>query len=330
MNRVIAVQDAGGHLVRMTYDSVGNLLEQSEENSTNVLDGNSDIVSGTLTLVNKYAYDELNRRTASCGPLGDIAITEYDDLGNVITQRSQNETQVLEFGEITEDTLDPVTQYAYDKLGRNVAVLDASNRIVKRDYDTLGNLLAQTQANDTHVYAGGQVQDGELIQTTKYAYDKDGRATATEDAAGHVRETVYDSLGNVIEVQEVNTTNILGAGNTVVEDQAVLLASRWAYDVMNRKTASEDAYGHIVHSTYDTMGNAIEVSTTNETTVLQNGALVTATVTETVKSVYDAMNQQVAVQDAGGHLTTTDYDSVGNVMATHDALTIRPPSHTTP
>ena len=122
-------------------------------------------------------------------------------------------------------------------------------------------MLAETKENVTNVYADGEIQAGRLIQIAKYAYDRVGRATAVEDYAGHVSKTVYDSEGNVIEVQEVNTTNILGAGNTVVEDQAVLLTSRSACNVMNRNTAAEDAFGHIVHSSYDIMGNEIEVST---------------------------------------------------------------------
>lgn len=294
--RVLTITEGEGsaapRITRNTYDNAGCLVSTSVDPEG-------------LNLTTRYAYDAA---------------------GNVVT------------------TIDPgggVTRYAYDEEGHQTwsvgptgaaveQVFDAEGRLVlRRAYATPltpGSLPNPLKAGDLAARVAAAPQD----QTTRYAYDADGRIAYTVNGLGHVTGFTYDASGNVIATTayagaippggpiskaDVRTALQSRSAALVAEDRA----TRVVFDAANRAVFRLDALGNVTHNRYDDSGNLIERTevATSFSGQPTEAALMAwwyagaskPEVDRVTNWTYDAAGRLVGVSDAEGYITFYQYEA---------------------
>ncbi len=216
LNRLAQVSDPLSHVTSYGYDPVGNLSAVTDAN----------------THTRTYVYDALNRLVAASNPLGHTTAYGYDPVGNttVISDAGGGVTTV------DYDALDRPTEiaypaavaapgysvtYAYDALGRRVAMTDTTG-VTTYHYDDLSRPLTITAP-----YAG----------QVAYRYDASGRRTHTLYPTGETVTYTYDAA--------VRLTGVQGWEEA---------GSAYEYDASGRLTAERRANGTHAVLRYDTAG----------------------------------------------------------------------------
>jgi RHS repeat-associated protein len=305
-NQVIREVDALGNETKYTYDAANELIATTD-------------ARGNRT---EYYYDTQGREIATVRDLtqtiknlansngyvygisilatGNIALTNYDALGNIIQTRDENSNRTTykydALNRLIEvrDALGAVTKTAYDKVGNITSVTDALGRLTTYSYDA-NNRLVSTTDPLSHSTTISYNAVGDIVSTTDalghstgYTYDNLDRLIKTTDALGHDATISYDKVGNVI-----STTDELGRMTSYV------------YDKVDRLITTTDPLAHTTSTSYDTEGNIL--STTDE-------------LGHTTTYSYDLDNRLVKSTDALNQQRTTVYDLVGNIVATTDEL----------
>jgi len=183
LGRVVFSVDAMGGTESWTYDSLGN--KTSYTNAKNA--------------VWTYEYDGMGRMTSEISPDVDLTVVkqgptgrlevvesgkgsvvtrmEYDVLGNM-TSRGQSGGQ--------SDSR--VTNYRYDRLGRQVGVDNTTSYY--------GGWLPTIDAKSKLVSSSSPYAGGDL--NTRTAYDAFGNAVVNRDVSGSYSYKTYDKLGRVV------------------------------------------------------------------------------------------------------------------------------------
>lgn len=221
-SRTLHYQNAAGRDVTRydatwTADQVGTSF---------AYDGRGNLISTTDAAgrVTRRAYDRAGQLISVTDALGGVTRYTYDALGNRISET---------------DARGSTTWSYYDKAGRVVAVRDAENYVTETSYTVFGEIASVTRrANQSYTAAGpdwpsvgGHPNDA----TTRFAYDKLGRATITWDAEGYVEQRWYDAFGNVVQEQ-----NKAGGVTRRVFDRRGLLVAETA------PAGSIDADGNVL------------------------------------------------------------------------------------
>ena len=188
----------------------------------------------------------------------------------------------------------PITkrvQYRYDSVRNKIGMTDADGGLHTYTYDVMRRLTGVINP---------------LGERTTYAYDLNGRRTSVQLANGTRTSYVYD-LGS--RVQSVHTLK---------SDDSTVSKFEYEYDGNGRRTSVLEADGSRVTWTYDRISQVTSEwrtgtnphrhtftydSVGNRTLKIEDGARTTL--------VYDASNQLLTSEDAGG-TTTFSYDGNGN------------------
>jgi YD repeat-containing protein len=124
-----------------------------------------------------YTYDINGNIHTTKDPNGTITTYTYDALGR---NTRKDYTLGSGVGGITWES------YAYDALGRLIATTDSLSHDTTFLYDTVGNLVSETNAN----------------KTTTYTYDALGRRTSMTTPLGRTLTYIYDDIGRISEIRE--------------------------------------------------------------------------------------------------------------------------------
>ena len=188
----------------------------------------------------------------------------------------------------------PITkriQYRYDSVRNKIGMTDPDGGLHTYTYDVMRRLTGVINP---------------LGERTTYTYDLNGRRTSVQLANGTRTSYVYD-LGS--RVQSVHTLK---------SDDSTVSKFEYEYDGNGRRTSVLEADGSRVTWTYDSISQVTSEWRTgtnpyrhtftydkcgNRTLKIEDGARTTL--------VYDAANQLVTSEDAGG-TTTFTYDGNGN------------------
>jgi large repetitive protein len=296
---VTSTTDPLGKITTYSYDQQGRLSKATEANGA----------------VTTYAYDLNDELLRMVNPVGAYTESTYDFLGRKVTdsvfERATSSAFTTAYayspggflqkvtrpsgsyvsyttnavGDTTAqtDAAGNTTQYVYDHLGRQVAVIapDGSKRTAV--YDEPGNNVA------AKAYATG----GSLISKISAAFDGNGNQVATTDALGHTTTFTYDPTGMV-------------TGETQPISASASITTSFGYDLQGHRTRYTDGRGNKHISTYNSWGlieSQIEPATT------ANPSDRTWTI------AYDAAGRAVRQTQPGGVVITAGYDEVGNVTS---------------
>ncbi|AHF90591.1 type IV secretion protein Rhs [Opitutaceae bacterium TAV5] len=331
-NRLKKVTYPGGPTKTLTYDARGNKTSETDENGVTTLyayDALNRVTTQTLVmggttpnLVRTFTYNALNSRTSETDPEGHTTALAYDALQRLITKT---------------DPLGGVTAYAY---GANAGgtVFDTSGWKPTLATDPRG---FRTEVAYDKLYRPVQekaeYQTGVFATTTK-TYDAVGNLTSVTDPLGMVATTTYDALRRPLTVTEAANVPALAATTTKSYTSTGL--DYRTVDPLDGETLTDyDAAGRPVKVTgpavtggrpvtltaYDAASNVSTVTdplghTTDYTWDVRNRRTheilpsVTDTTTGTASrptriTTYDPVGNVVAVKDARGATTTTDYDA---------------------
>ncbi|MBV8845291.1 MAG: RHS repeat protein [Bryobacterales bacterium] len=326
MNRVTKVTDATGHFDQTSYDGDGNIIETIDRNGNitqdqydqrqrlvkvidatmihfdaYTYDGNDNRRSFTDRNghTTQYDYDVQNRLTGITDAVGDVSRTAYDPVGNVTSQTDAN---------------GHTTTYKYDSDNRRTSMTDAAGEVTKYFYDggtftapvrgitcnqcgaTPGSSLVTEQIDpdgNAGTHAGVtffkyDALDRLIIKVQKTGCIGDGCTDTINPETDAVTTTVYDPVGNVLNVTEPNC----GAAVSSRCDSV-----NYTYDADNRRIKEVNNAGDTTQWTYDGVGNVIAVTAPN---------------LNVTTNTYDALNRVIKVADSDGPVASYGYDPVGN------------------
>ncbi|WP_212721695.1 RHS repeat protein, partial [Zooshikella ganghwensis] len=201
---------------------------------------------------------------------------EFQGRASVILDANTDGNYLLKFGDkLGNDIAGRFTHRLYSQDGLLVGELDAEGFLVEHRYDAAGQKISTTRYANATGYPSKQqlfldintlrpevsVND----QTTHFIYDDLGQHIATVDAEGYLTETVYDSLGQVVQIigyrQRINYQQ-----QTLTELRVLATGSEpnrvehHEYDDRGRLIKQTAANGLVTHNEYDVMGNLITVT----------------------------------------------------------------------
>jgi RHS repeat-associated protein len=287
--------DPGGVVTRYTYTAQG----QQETVTLNYVNGSAG--PGDEDLITSYTYDDRGRLLTTTDPLGRVTKNEYDSDGNLfrvtrnfVSGEPQND----------ENTYNLITTYDYDAAGRLVKITDTLNQISYTCYDSAGRVEKRIQnptvSNPCTSYTLST--DPALDRITTTTYDADSNVIATTEPDGVITRIYYDSLNRpVTQVQNLTGQSIATTTpptfNPTNSDQNVRTDT--VYDNAGNVLKTIDNTGRIIYNCYDALNRVVKT--------VQNPTVTDPCTTYTLSSDTD---KDITYQ--------TDYDEVGNVIASID------------
>gem|GEM_PF-1528450 len=272
---VIAMKDASGNSVSISYDNAGRMASQVDSLGRTIvyardLMGRVTRVSypgGNYTLmrynaagrvsesetargaVTKFFYDADGRLIRTESPDGSAMAQAYDARGRVITRtRADGGVEQLVYdaaGQLVAaiDPMGSISRMEYTLAGAVSRVLDTRDKATQFRYDALDRLIETT---DPLGYTTGQAytQDSETESTknangatTGFRYDPLGRLVEVTDPLGNKLSRTYDPVGNVLSVADENQ-------------------HRWtfSYNLLSRKLTETDPNNRTTNYQYNVAG----------------------------------------------------------------------------
>lgn len=268
---VASSTDALGHTTSVAYNLFGEEVSRSQA------------VGDGRTLVEAYTMDRRGLRTGTvvdASGVNAITAAVYDAFGRVTR---------------STDALGNATHYSYDRLGRSIAVVDATLASRTTTYDAFSRVLSQTDAlGHTTTYAYNRAartmtvttHDGVNSIAVVTAYTRHGQIASMTDGKGQVTSYTYDRNGNLLQT----TTPLATSSNT--------------YDAASRLIETTDARGNKVAYTYDAASR------------MTSRVVDPAGLNLVTSHAWDAKGRQVSTTDPNGVVTQTQFDLKGQVTKT--------------
>jgi len=323
MNRLISIansRDGEAGRISYTYDLLGNRTKMTDESGTQL-----------------YLYDEWNRlRLINYG----TGIEEHYgyDLADRVNEF------ILTQGMTEEIHLD----YEYDKAGRVTAVSDSGVRI-ESAYDAAGRLESETSGFtgitarysyapsgsltalryfegdtllDSYEYSydrrGNQTEKVENGYSTKYYYDPLSRIKTVEEESGDVLHYVYDDLGNIASIGEINPGGITETINSYDPCSRLISSTTANTSETQRLLFAYDSEGNQISRYKMTIRDGKTIAS-QEQTLLYNGYNRLSTVIDDGRITsyqYNGDGLRTS-RDASGEITRYTYDR-GNIVLETD------------
>lgn len=312
--RITRIVDPEGADLTYAYDAAGDLTsftDRTDAETTYTYSGNHYL---------EEIHDPLGRTPIrnEYGPDGRLT-KHVDAFGHEILY----DHQLAANREIVTNRLGASRQLDYDARGNVVHEVDESGVETTRTFDANDQLLTETDAlghTTTYVYDAQRnltSTTDPLGNLTRFTYDAKGNVLTTTDPRGGVTTNLYDAKSNL-----TRTTDATGAvtnftyntkGELLSELDALGNLTTYQVDSRGRVTRETDALGHFTTSTYNANGDRL---TETRTRTLGDGTAAT----EITRYGYDSANRPISTTAPDGSVTRTEYDALGNVKATVDAL----------
>ncbi|GAA5097114.1 RHS repeat protein [Wohlfahrtiimonas larvae] len=338
---LLSSTDELGNTQRYEYNSLDQMTQQTDakgRTTTYEYDGNGNQIKVTdpWGRVAETVYDAKGQVTKVCDD-GACSETQFDALGretkSIDALGFANESIYDGNGQLTTsiDALGNQTKYEYDALGRQTKVINALNITVSTsDYDAVGNLIQQTDANGrsvTNVYDDNNrliEQKNALNQVTKHDYDKAGRKIATESPNGAKKQFKYNSISQLYQVLDgLNQSTLYtydSQGKLLTQTDANKQTTRFAYNDLGQRVSRALPEGQVESSSYNTQGDLL--STKNfkgETTTFKyNGKEQLEGITypdkRTITYSYNAKGDLTETKDSQSGSLTYQRDDLGQTL----------------
>ncbi len=242
----------------------------------------------------KYTYDDANMTYTTLTSSGETTKTVYNDAFETVEYTDEYGTKTeytydSHYRIKTEKTGEETTSYTYDSKGNVLSYItgsekdntyytynsngkvireQAGNNYTYYTYDSKGNILIYATLKEDYTGEAPAQYDSSLtcFDTTTYTYDSNGRVTSEVYSKGGSVAYEYDNKGNVTKETTVTVEN--GESTTKV-----------------------------VSYTYDSFGNLLTLSTSNDTS----------------SYIYDAAGRTLLANE-NGECTRTIYDDLGRTV----------------
>lgn len=249
----------------------------------------------------QWQYDSAGRCVKEVDAEGHIKTFTYDQLGNLIKEKSGNH----------------VKKHFYDKLNRLIKTAYGKNLSESWEYDRLGNKLSHTD-----IYHN----------KTTYGYDDLNRLILLQDPQGGVEEYTYDVLGNKTSIKDKNgyvthfTHTARGAVSSTTYPDGSVETRTYTPDGHLEEEQCPD--GLTVHYKYDAFGRVIDKewqhlgeSQKKQTHRYNAYFLLATTEGDSTTTFHYNHKGQLIEEREGEKLTTYSYDGLGNRSVTRSYAT---------
>jgi RHS repeat-associated protein len=273
-----------GKTTAYTYDALGNLLTQTETDTTGTAsngqtrtwsfayNASSQMTSMTDSRgqVWTYAYDAQGNRISSTNPLGQVSSNTFDGAGRILTETAPNGL---------------VTSYQYDPRGRLLQITRGSNLAA-----------AQRQITVYTYRPSGQIASASLPNShaISYTYDAAQRLIGATDNRGNQITYTLDGMGNRIsETVRDASSQIALSTQRVINSLNRIEAIRGGTNPAQQTTAFQyDANGEPIRTIYPLSG--------------------------ATQTTLDALRRPVSTQLQDGYVATTSYNQLNQLTQTID------------
>ena len=309
LGNIETTTDGAGRTTRTSYDARGNVKEvydgygQLISKMTYDEASNLETVTDALGNTTSNYYDNMNRLQTSIDALNQTKERQYDNRGNL--------KQVVD--PATENRTNPViTSATYNPKGQVKTIIDPEGNTQSYDYDVLGNLLIETTPfggkytysyNDLNLL---KTKTNARGQTATYTYDAAGRIKSLKDEVD-TTSYAYDKNGNLLTVSSAKEGTITRT-----------------FDELNRVKTYTDASGNTIQYDYDAAGNLKTLTYPNGQIITYNydgSGLLTDTIDfngGTTHYDYDNNGRIKTITRPNGTTRTTTYDKAGQVKTIID------------
>jgi RHS repeat-associated protein len=317
-NQLISITDENGVTTLQEYDAWGQLA----------------VITNALGQVEYFDYDMVGRLITATDTTGKVTVNVYDAGDNLI---QVTENYLPNQPQNYQHEYNLITQYEYDKSGRQTIITDTLGRTNLTLYDDVGRVVTQVTNYDgvtpvVELCTDFSNPDPEYNLCQLTTYDVAGRVIATTDSLGRVDRTIYDNLGRVAGTVRNWSGTITGTAGLI--DCLALLADRdsdicslYAYDALGNGIIMTDTVGRMTRTFYDAV-NRVEGMILNwdGQATLDDCLTLSPERDDNVCTLfaYDEVGNTIIVTDthstdsgqALGRMTRTFYDELGRVEAT--------------
>ena len=226
--KLLREQNQYGGWYCYNYDDTGNVIKSGEE-----------------TALYNQTYNNDGTVKTSTDPLGNTTYYSYDNCGNLICKKENNQTQWFEYDDfnrikaqitgntadinscefyitydysddgrkktVTKGVLYPVI-YEYDAFGNNISQTDGNKNTTSFEYDFNNNMICQTDpyGNKTHYTYNNlkKIRTITLPDSQKFTYEYDCNENLVKvcDCLGELFSAVYDKAGRLLKQNERGST----------------------------------------------------------------------------------------------------------------------------
>jgi YD repeat-containing protein len=262
------------------YDGLGHCLRQSKEFTISAGKSELSLVSQSQTL------DRWGNILSHISARGFETHYEYNAFNQVIKQELP-EVNILD-EQFLQRTIKPTLYYAYDALGRAIAITDANGHTMAKILDANGSTLEEidalghkriktydlfgrlhTSQNErggltTYTYDKANNLTTLITPTSSqsYFYDEAGQLIKQDNALGQSLFFWYDNLDNLVQKSDskgrLTTYDYDDAGHKTKETDANKLSQSWRYDEQGRLVEHSDLGGHSTAYHYNKNGLLVE------------------------------------------------------------------------
>jgi choice-of-anchor A domain-containing protein/RHS repeat-associated protein len=321
--RLTSSTDASGITRYFDYDANGR------QNGTHFTWVNPANSSNTKTLTTTTVYDDDGRVISSTDATGNSSSTQYNKAGQVVSTTNRFGGVSLSFydsrGLLIESRSSSVSasgtsgwmvsRTSYDANGRAVYSTDATFELdpdnapiattgSRTTYDALGRAIVSERVEglllDTSPTANPNVYSVTVdvsdldILTAGYTYfDDAGRVNKSVSPTGSTSETVYNAIGQQLQVIADEDGNPLTTADRNT--------TTYTYDSFGRQKTVTDALSRTTTFLYDELGRV-------QTTILPDSST-SGSVT------YDDFGRKISETDRMGRVTRYEYDQLGRQKA---------------
>ncbi|MHA3081857.1 LysM peptidoglycan-binding domain-containing protein [Acinetobacter sp. ANC 5383] len=334
----ITVTNAAGLVTTQSFDNYGRLLN-SIQSATNLPDR-----------ITNYSYDDAGRLVYSKQPTGTEQFNFYDKKGRLVgvvdssgllieyvynkndlqTKEIRYATAVNSAGWLVNNN---VTKKRIDEIRPVVNSLD---RVIVKSYNTSNQLMTVTQENGlvteySYDTFGNLIQSKAGDRISRYFYNKDNLQIGVLDAEGYLVETIYNVIGQKVQVNRYSklTTESLRATGTLAQlkpagSDNITRSTLFFYNTQGKLVGSIDEKNFVTASIYDEKNNTV---TTRQYSVATTASIsnnmvwadfiaaipASNTYQESIK-YYDNQERVSKISDTRQGITSYEYDTAGRII----------------
>jgi YD repeat-containing protein len=257
-----------------------------------------------------YTYDRWGNMTSVSDWRSSTWLTTYRyNAGNKLIEESKPDSNGSQGVDAS------LSRFRYDKLGRQIATIDALGNINRFVFDAAGQLQHEIHADADALQSDLSATRGVV---TNY-YNAFGDKVRVSDALGNLTDYAYDKLSRLTQVYHAYTGAYAGITSNIYLNgfwktrlisttslvlQAMLRpADVYEYDQNGRRTAVTNGDGETTRYVYDAAGNLIK-------TIKPMG--------QVIASAWDTQGRKIAEVDGNGYLATWTYNYFGQLSAHTD------------